>query len=100
MGRAVGNYGEIWERHMQVVVEREGLNLLYREENNSGLHYSHPFGVINAGLPHEFDESGTINKIINRGPLVCGVFGTKEQSIDTDYCRALAASLFNSDSSL
>lgn len=31
--------------------------------------------------------------------LVCGVLGNEEQSIEVDYCRTLAASLFASDPS-
>jgi len=96
---AVGNYGEIWARHIEVVVPRKGLNLLYTDGSNSGLLYSHPFGVID-DFCHEFDPLGTINQIIDRGKLTCGIFGTEYQSIDADFCRALAASLFDSDYSL
>ena len=46
--RAVGNYGEIYARHMEEVLPRKGLNQLYNlnEENQFGLHYSHPLGTL------------------------------------------------------
>jgi len=96
---AVGNYGEIWARHEEKNVPRKGMNLLYTEETSSGIHYSHPFGVIE-GFRHEFDPSGTANLVVERGRLTCGVFDSRDQSIDTDYCRALAASLFDGDYNL
>lgn len=98
--KEVGNYGDIYKRNMEEVVPRKGLNLLYStsEENKSGLLYSHPTGVIDA-FRHDFAPDGKINQILDRGNLVCGVLGNEEQSMEVDYCRALAASLFASDSS-
>ena len=97
----VGNYGEIYARHMEEVVPRSSMNLLYdvARAKHSGLHYSHPFGSIDTPY-HEFDSLGTIHRIIERGKLMCGVFGSEDRSIDADYCRFLAASLFDSDTSL
>jgi hypothetical protein len=43
---------------------------------------------------HSFALNGKINEILNRGTLICGVIGNRSQSIETDYCRALSASLF------
>lgn len=109
---AVGNYGEIYSRHLQVVVPRKGLNLIYTDNEGyqSGLHYSHPFGVLDT-FHYEFSQSGKIFEILNRGKLICGVLGSDEDqvtelgdeingSLDHDYCRALSASLFTSDPSL
>ena len=101
--KAVGNYGDVYNRHMQDVVPRKGLNLLYDtsvENQVSGLQYSHPFGTISDAPRHEFSQDGKINTILNRGKLVCGVIGDTTQSIETDYCRAISASLFASDTSL
>ena len=100
--KAVGNYGDIYNRHMQDVVPRKGLNLLYDtnvENQVSGLQYSHPFGTIDAPR-YEFALDGKINTILTRGKLICGVIGDTTQSIETDYCRAISASLFSSDTSL
>jgi len=100
--KAVGNYGDVYNRHMQDVVPRKGLNLLYDtsvENQVSGLQYSHPFGTIDASR-HAFSQDGKINTILNRGKLVCGVIGDTTQSIESDYCRAISASLFSSDTSL
>ena len=101
--KTVGNYGDIYKRYMQDVVPRKGLNLLYdtsAENQVSGLQYSHPFGTIDAPR-HQFAQDGKINTILNRGKLVCGVIGDDTtQSIETDYCRAISASLFSSDTSL
>jgi len=37
---------------------------------------------------------------LDKGKLVCGVLGDENESMEVDYCRALSASLFASDSSL
>ena len=77
------------------------MNLLYSsgKMNRSGLHYAHPFGSMDYTYD-EFHPSGTIYNIIEREKLLCGVFSDRDQSIDTDYCRSLAASLFDSDTTL
>ena len=97
--RAVGNYGEIYARHMEEVVPRKGLNLLYNlnEENQFGLHYSHPLGTIDT-FRHEFAADGKINTILERGKLICGVYDI--HSMETDYCRALSGSLFSGNKNL
>ena len=101
--KEVGNYGEIYAKHMEVVVPRKGLNHLYKvgEQNQTqtGILYSHPTGTIDS-FRHEFKPDGKIYEILGRQRLVCGVVGDEEQSMDADYCRTLAASLFDSDSSL
>lgn len=96
--KAVGNYGDIYARSMQEVVPRKGLNRLYTADENSesGLHYSHPVGSIDA-FRRRFAPNGKINLILGRGRLICGVIGDENQSMETDYCRALSASLFSSD---
>lgn len=98
--KAAGNYGEIYARNMQEVVPRKGLNLLYaaNDENQSGLRYSHPTGTIDT-FRHEFASDGKISQIFGRGKLLCGILGNETQSMESDYCRALSASLFSSDTS-
>ena len=99
--KAAGNYGDIYERNMELWLPRKGLNLLYSasDDNESGLHYSHPTGETNY-FRHEFAADSTINQILERGSLICGVIGNEEQSMETDYCRALSASLFSGDPNL
>jgi hypothetical protein len=86
---------------MEEVVPRKGLNLHYisGEHNDTGILYSHPTGVIDA-FRHEFAADGKINQILDRKKLICGVIGDATQSTETDYCRALSASLFQSDATL
>ena len=99
--RAVGNYGEIYARNMEAYVPRQDINLLYSANvnNESGLHYSHPLGDIKY-FSHEFAADSTIHQILEREFLICGVIGDDKQSIETDYCRALSASLFSGDPNL
>ena len=99
--KAAGNYGEIYERNIELWFPRNGLNLLYSasDANESGLHYSHPTGEINY-FRHEFAADSKMNQILERGSLICGVIGNEEQSMETDYCRALSASLFSGNPNL
>ena len=99
--KAAGNYGDIYERNMELWLPRKGLNLLYSasDANESGLHYSHPTGEINY-FRHEFAADSKMNQILERGSLICGVIGNEEQSMETDYCRALSASLFSGNPNL
>ena len=94
--RAAGNYGEIYSRNIGRLVPRKTLNLLhsFSDQNRTGLHYFPPTGSIDDSR-HSFALDGKINEILNRGKLMCGVIGGNEnQSIETDYCRALSAGLF------
>jgi len=99
--KAAGNYGDIYERNMELWLPRKGLNLLYSasDATESGLHYSHPTGEINY-FRHEFAADSKMNQILERGSLICGVIGNEEQSMETDYCRALSASLFSGNPNL
>lgn len=105
---AVGNYGELYSRYMEIHSPREGLNLLNDgARNNTGLMYAHPLGD---GL-----ESGpvgeTLRAISERKSLRCGVrsnrpgfamleFGNESTLIsasgmEIDYCRALAGGILD-----
>lgn len=94
--RAAGNYGEIYSRSMERFVPRTALNLLhsFTDQNRTGLHYTPPTGSIDGYNLHTFAHDGKINAILNRGKLICGVIGNARQIMETDYCRALSASLF------
>ena len=100
---AVGNYGEMYERHLQRIVPRSAIN-----EINSGdnpLIYSFPYGnLLSQGKT--LTPNGTIEQILARGTLRCGVsrqagfadFDPSTQvwtGYDVDYCRAIAAALFD-----
>lgn len=100
---AVGNYGEIYSRHLQPLIPRQGLNLL-NTNTNTGLIYSHPFGKTSDEGPGPF-AGGTLEFILNRHKLHCGItsrngFGvfdtnTNEWSgLYADFCRALSTSIF------
>mmetsp|Transcript_17588 Transcript_17588/g.40205 ORF Transcript_17588/g.40205 Transcript_17588/m.40205 type:complete len:1220 (-) Transcript_17588:60-3719(-) len=97
--RAVGNYGEIYDRHMEAIVPRKALNVLYSNTGNesSGLHYSHPVGGIGK-FRKNLQQDSKISRIFNRGDIICGILSSASQeSIEGDFCRALSASLFSSD---
>ena len=51
-------------------------------------------------LREEFAADSEMNQILERGSLICGVIGNEEQSMETDYCRALSASLFSGNPNL
>lgn len=101
---SVGNYGELYERHLQAIVPRQGLNLI-NTDGNSGLIYSLPFGGITNTGPEPLAGS-TLSRILGRGNLRCGIsvregFGefnttTGEWTgMDVDYCRSLSAAIFS-----
>lgn len=98
---AAGNYEEIYARNMEALVPRDGLNLI--NSGDSGLIYSFPFGALGTEGVY---VNGTIALIRERGFLKCGVdtdFSSFSQENLTwsgygvDYCRALASSIFNGD---
>eukprot|EP00957_Ditylum_brightwellii_P212144 15367012-Ditylum_brightwellii.AAC.1 len=103
---AVGNYDEIYKRHMEAIIPRRGINMI--NNGTSGRMYSHPFGnLFNkahiASPGHE--EGGQLEAIFERGYLKCGIIdeGTTIGDIDeeyspsgmtTDYCYALSTGIF------
>lgn len=96
--RAVGNYGEMYERHLEPILPRSGLNRL--NEGDSGLIYSLPFGSVETSGPV---TGPTLNSIVERGFLNCGVSRedafTKFENgtysgFDVDLCKTLSAAIF------
>lgn len=99
---SVGNYGEIYVRHLNSSVPQAlGPNDI--NTGDSGLIYSMPFGNIDVMGPA---PSGTLAAIRARGELRCGISNrpifavedpvTKELSgQDVDFCRALSAAIFD-----
>jgi len=103
----VGNYGEIYENNLGVNTSlglNRGLNALWTE---GGLLYSPPLGgVTSSNVDFQTD---TLSEVISRGKIICGVstgiYGFSSQTdngswigFDVDYCRALAAAIFNDTS--
>jgi hypothetical protein len=99
---AVGNIGEMYQRHLSDVAPRRGLNTL--NDGSTGLIYSFPFGIID--ISGELKAGGVIESILARGRLRCGVTkkvgfagvgedGETWTGLDVDYCRAVAAALFS-----
>jgi general L-amino acid transport system substrate-binding protein len=101
---AIGNYAEVYDRHLKMIFPRSGLNFL--NNGTTGLIYSHPFGNIdNVGSGPV--PGGMLEKILKRGNLICGVrpqrpgfavldYVGEWSGLDTDYCRALSSALFGS----
>jgi len=101
--QANGNYGEIWAKTMPI--KRSGKNLI--NKGSSGLLSAFPIGNINTIGP-EPEPNGTIDTIINRGYLNCGmakrpgysmynVTSKSSYGFEVDLCRAIVAALFNGD---
>jgi general L-amino acid transport system substrate-binding protein len=99
----VGNYGEIYQRHLEEFTPRSNLNTI--NLGNSGIMYSYPFGSL-LTVGKSLSPTGTIAAIRNRGHLKCGIsstpgFGDFNKTtrdwigFDVDYCRALTAALFD-----
>ena len=91
---AVGNYGEMYARHLEEIVPRKGLNLINR---GTALIYSHPFGAIETIGPSPYTGK-TLERILTRGKLLCGIAGTSELfGLGHEFCRALSAGIFGPD---
>jgi len=104
---AVGNYAEIYDRHLQSISPRLKINMLNNGE--TGLLYSYPFGSITTIGPGPI-EDGVIESIIQRGFLRCGIplrtnqsatedtqgtsTGTDERvELDIEFCKAISSSI-------
>ena len=93
---AVGNYGEIYDRHLQSISPRLKINMLNNGE--TGLLYSYPLGSITTIGPGPV-EDGVIESIIQRGFLRCGTEDTQGTSadervgLDIEFCKAISASI-------
>jgi general L-amino acid transport system substrate-binding protein len=104
---AVGNYGEIYARHLEPISTRLKVNTINHGE--TGLLVSHPFGKVDTVGPGPM-KGGVIESILERGFLRCGIPLTNSNSpsaledaqepnsdervgLDMEFCRALAASI-------
>ena len=106
----LGNYGEVYQRTLERIVPRDGLNWLYSASNNTknntdGLLYYFPFGNLETDR-RDPTPGGTLERILQRGHLVCGLsrlgpgFAQRDatdglwKGLDVELCRALSAALF------
>lgn len=99
----LGNYGDLYEKHLESVLPRKGLNTIYTANQNTGLIYSIPFGDLEATGPG-VDPDMALGHILARGYLRCAVrsrpgFATLNEDsgwsgLDIEFCRLLSAALF------
>jgi len=111
--RLVGNYGELYEKYFDPIDPRKPFNRV--NNGTTGLLMSAPFGNLKGNQREaDYKLKPTMQAIVDRGVLNCGIkadlpgFSMKRldsdravehHGMDVDYCHALAASLFQGDSS-
>jgi hypothetical protein len=104
-----GNYGDLYATHLEPILPRHGLNMLYKNHHDTaGLLYYLPLGDYEAKGPG-FLFGTAIRAIQTRGHLRCGVatdplLGTAGTAANNatasvldfhvEFCRAVAAALF------
>mmetsp|Transcript_13941 Transcript_13941/g.19533 ORF Transcript_13941/g.19533 Transcript_13941/m.19533 type:complete len:436 (-) Transcript_13941:141-1448(-) len=104
--QAVGNYGDIYRRHMEDFVPRDNLKSNLLNNGSTGLHFAYPLGEPTES-PDPIAGSTTHSITKKEGKLRCGIFdregfgkeivsttARRWQGMDADYCYALSASLF------
>ena len=105
---AVGNYGEMYERHFEWYFPRSEINLINVNGTTGILRtpFRNPLfdGVLDNGP--EPVAGGELEAIARNGHLTCGITDQRPgfaefnstsgrwSGLDVDYCRALASSLF------
>jgi general L-amino acid transport system substrate-binding protein len=101
---AVGNFGELYARHLEDIVPRAGLNSL-NVDGTTGMLYSFPFGDLEIDGPGPVQD-GTLQAILDRGHLRCGLssnitsfaeFDPKREDwggLDVSFCRVISAAVF------
>ena len=104
---AVGNYAEIYDRHLEPLSSRLKINMLNNGE--TGLLYAYPLGSVRTIGPGPI-EDGVIESIIQRGFLRCGIPLRTDQSsgatedmpetssedsakLGIEFCKAISASV-------
>jgi len=106
--QVVSHSGDIYGNNLEKYVPRQTINTI-NDGTMGGVIYSVSFGNLTGSVGTESDTSGTLQAIQVRNSLNCGVFvsaiftektsnsdGTYTYSgFDVDYCRAIAAALFN-----
>lgn len=101
---AVGNYGEVYARHLERILPRGDVNKINEENSGDGLIFSYPFGSLDTNGPGPVD-GGTLEAIRKRGHLRCGITRTpgfaefdvesnQWTGFDVDFCKAVASAIF------
>ena len=101
--KAVGNYGEVYERNLGKLVPRSGLNEI--NQGSTGRIIGGEFGSLDEAGPL-FHTGTTLDKVKAKGFVSCGVneragFAEFDRTtstwsgIDVDLCRALSAAIFD-----
>ena len=101
-----GNYGDLYEKHLESLLPRQGLNSL-SIDGGMGLLYPFPYGMLTAKGPDPI-ANGTLEAILQRGSLRCGLIpqpGLAEQNVSdgtwsglaVEFCHALSAAIFSVD---
>ena len=98
---SVGNFGEVWDHP----IPRSARNT--KNDGSTGLLASPPLGNNEAQGFHGAFSGGTLEAVVQRGVLHCGIRGQRLgfasynpdlsiwDGMDVDYCRALASALFD-----
>ncbi|CAB9524429.1 extracellular solute-binding protein [Seminavis robusta] len=108
---AVGNYGEIYKRHLARGIPRATLNEV--NQGTTGLLFSHPFGAIGENTREEdkIPLGDDVQSIVERGSVRCGISANAERAgfaskvnstvssvayegFEIDLCQSLSTSLF------
>jgi ABC-type amino acid transport substrate-binding protein len=108
--KEVGNYGDLYAKHLEDIVPRSAVNKLVNESNPSGLLYAMPFGDLTP-IGSDPAINSTLSKIRERGYLECGVskraiFALHNATtdiwsgFDVDFCRALSAAIFEGSANM
>jgi hypothetical protein len=93
---AVGNYGEMYSRHLESLVPRAAVHTV--NDGSTGRIYAFPFGGLDKTNGPGPTPGGTLESILRRGYLRCGVseriifaqFETsdgKMKGFDVDFCK-------------
>lgn len=101
-----GNYGDLYEKHLESLLPRQGLNSLSLD-GAMGLIYPFPFGMMTTKGPDPI-ANGTLEAILQRGSLRCGLIpqtGLAEHNesdgiwagLAVEFCHALSAAIFSVD---
>lgn len=106
-----GNFDELFRKTMPEFWPRSGFNRI--NDGSTGLLYTLPYGSIAVKRPPSIPLGPLLQAILDRGHLRCGVqimrpgFAVKHDEdsansdvisgMDADFCRAVAASLFQGD---
>jgi hypothetical protein len=100
---AVGNYGELYDRHIEDRFPRSGMN--YVNQGDTGHMYAMPFGNLDLNQESATVVPGSMLDTVNgRSIVVCGVLSDRPWlgitndafgGLDAEFCRALSAAKFN-----